>query len=66
MSSASLFPPPPNISLSHLKLITIYYSADLLKNYRIDENSTVVCYLISIFVFHLKLIAAGCNAITIS
>ena len=39
----------------------IYYTV-VLKNYCIDENSTVVCYSISLFVFHLKVIAAGCNA----
>ena len=40
----------------------MFYSADMLKYYRIDENSIVVCLSFNIFRFHLKLITVGCNA----
>ena len=45
-----------NILMFHLKIITIYYSANMLKNYCIDEKSNVVCFSFNIFLFHLKII----------
>ena len=47
-----------NILMFHLKIITIYYSANMLKNYCIDEKSNVVCFSFNIFLFHLKIITA--------
>ena len=42
--------------------ITVYSSANVLKNYRTDVKSNVVCFSCNIFLSHLKKITVYSNA----
>ena len=48
--------------MSNLRIITVYSSANVLKNYRIDVKSNVVCFSCNIFLSHLKIITVYSNA----